>query len=489
MLLDTLVESDAELTTAARNILLRFPGEAVDDQITARLRQATGSSRRVFLELAGQRRIAGAVPEFVKAANDADPALRAAGLKALGATAGIGELPALTGLLAKAASASELAPVEAALESACARIPDKAACTDQLLAALPAAQSPAKCALLRVLGTLGTPPGLDAVRANLAASDATLRDTAVRVLADWPEAPALAPLLEVFRATSDETHRFLALRGCVRLLGLGGQSLPQTLKTFGDLMAGAQSPEDRKAMLSGLGNVPDPAALKLVEPLLANPQVQAEAELAALNIAAGIMGSAPTEARAVITKVQSVTKNPTTRERATKLLATMEKVEDFITSWQVCGPYTEPAQGRSLFDTAFPPEQADGKAAWRALPAGAQSERPWMLDLLAALGGERRAGYARTWVYSGQAQPVRLEFGTDDGHRLWLNGKLVHEANRGGAAVPGDFKVNAELRQGWNALLLKVTQDTGPWEFCLRIRTPAGARLEGLRAQPVPPVE
>jgi hypothetical protein len=43
------------------------------------------------------------------------------------------------------------------------------------------------------------------------------------------------------------------------------------------------------------------------------------------------------------------------------------------------------------------------------------------------------------------------------------------------------------LRQGWNGLLLKVIQDTGPWEFCLRLRTSTGERLEGLRVQAMPP--
>ncbi len=489
VLLDTLAESDAELMNAAKNALLRLPGLAVDDQIAARLGQATGTKRRVLVELAGQRHVAAAMPEFIKASGDTDPAIRAAGIKALGATASAGDLGALTGLLAKAKSADDASAVEAALESACTRSSDKAACTDTLLASLPASETPVKCALLRVLGTVSTPKALEAVRSALAGQDSAVRDTAVRVLADWPEAPALPVLLEVFRTPQNETHRFLALRGCVRLLGLGGQTIQQTMKTYSDLMAGAQSTNDRKAILSGLANVADPAALKLVEPLLANAQVQAEAELAMLSIAAGIMGSDPAAAKAVIAKVQADSKSQTTRDRAGKLLGQMDKVEDFIMSWQVSGPYTEAAQGSSIFATAFPPEKADGKASWRTLPVGTQPDRAWILDLLAALGGENRAGYARTWVYSEKPQPARIEYGTDDGHKLWLNGRLIREANRGGAAVPGDFKVNVQLRQGWNALLLKVTQDTGPWEFCLRIRTPSGGRLEGLRAQAVPPAE
>ncbi len=487
VLLDTVVESDADLAAAAKIALLRLPDNAVNDPLVARLRLATGAPRRVLVELAGQRHIAAALPELTQAAGDADPAIRAAGIKALGETVSAADLGALTDSLARAKSADDLAAVEAALQSACMRLSDKAACADQLLAGLPASSTPAKCALLRVLGTVSTASALDAVRSALANPDAAVRDTAVRVLADWAEPAALPALFAVFRTTQDETHRFLALRGCVRLLGLGGQPLPQTVKSYGELLASAKSSDDRKVVLSGLANVPDPAALKLVEPLLADPQVQAEAELALLGIAGGIMGSDPADAKAAATQLQTESKSERIRDRAAQLLQQAEKVQDFITAWQVAGPYTKPDSGNSIFDTTFPPEKADGKAAWRPLLAGTKAEQPWMLDLLAALGGEHRAGYARTWIYSAKAQAARIEFGTDDGHKLWLNGKLIHAANRGGAAVPGDFKTSVELRQGWNALLLKVTQDTGPWEFCLRVRTPSGGRLDGLRAQAVPP--
>jgi len=37
------------------------------------------------------------------------------------------------------------------------------------------------------------------------------------------------------------------------------------------------------------------------------------------------------------------------------------------------------------------------------------------------------------------------------------------------------------LRQGWNALLLKITQCSGPWQFCLAIRKRDGGKLDGIR--------
>jgi hypothetical protein len=92
-------------------------------------------------------------------------------------------------------------------------------------------------------------------------------------------------------------------------------------------------------------------------------------------------------------------------------------------------------------------------------------------------------------VHSEQEKAARLDFGIDDGNKLWLNGKLVHASSVGDAAVPGEHKVAVKLQKGWNVLLLKVTHDTGTWQFCLAIRKPNGDKLEGLSIQAAKPTK
>ncbi len=489
VLLEAAGDDDSAVSKAAKAALGRLPGKEVDTALLARLPQSSGSARRVITELAGQRRIAAAVPEFLKAANDTDPELRRAGIEALGETVAVADLGKLADLLAKAPSEDDVADVEAALDTACTRLTDKPACATTLLARLPSSPAPARCALLRVLGTVGTPEALTAVRGSLGHTDASVRDAAFRVLADWPSSAALSPLMDVIRTTSQDTQRTLAMRGAVRLLGIGDQPPGQSVKTYGELLALARRVDDRKLVLSGIGALPDPAALKLVEPLLAEESVRKEAESALLSIAGALAGSAPAEAKAVASRLQSESKDASLRDRAKKLLQSMDKFEDYLITWQFAGAYTlGNGESGSIFAKEFPPEKGDTTVTWRPLAAGTQPDRPWMLDLLATRTGEARcAGYARTWVYSSVAQPARVEFGTDDGHKLWCNGEPIAQADRGGAAVPGEFQSIVSLRQGWNALLLKVVQDTGPWEFCLRLRTSTGAKLEGLRVQALPP--
>jgi HEAT repeat protein len=320
VLFDTLADSNGELAGAAKAALANWTTSDVDTQLCNRLPNATGNQRRLLVELAGQRHVAAALPELTKAADDSDAKIRAAGVEALGETVSASDLHLLTDQLAKAKSEDELADVQAALESAVTRIPDKNTAAGKLMGVFRTSPTAAKCCLLRVFGVIANPASLAAVQSSLNSSESAVQDTAVRVLADWSEPAALPPLFDIFCNTTNESHRFLALRGCVRLLDDDAISAGRKLKTFGELIARTQRSDDRKAILSGLGNVADPAALKLVEPLLADPDVQTEAELAYINIAAAIAKSAPAEAKAAATRLEAESKSETVRNRAAKIL-------------------------------------------------------------------------------------------------------------------------------------------------------------------------
>ena len=108
------------------------------------------------------------------------------------------------------------------------------------------------------------------------------------------------------------------------------------------------------------------------------------------------------------------------------------------------------------------------------------------MDLLQALGGEQRVAYARTWLFAPKTQKARLEIGSDDGVKVWLDGRLVHANNVARALQPGSDNVEVTLNQGWSPLMLKVTQNNAGWGFCVRVTQPDGAPVAGLRASPVP---
>ena len=67
------------------------------------------------------------------------------------------------------------------------------------------------------------------------------------------------------------------------------------------------------------------------------------------------------------------------------------------------------------------------------------------------------------------ARKLELRFGSDDGLRVWLNGKLVHDnkITRGSAADQDKFEV--ELGEGENTLLVKISQSAGGAGFYFNI--------------------
>ena len=114
---------------------------------------------------------------------------------------------------------------------------------------------------------------------------------------------------------------------------------------------------------------------------------------------------------------------------------------------------------------------------------------PYGLNLAQAVGGENRAAYLRARVSSPKAQAALLEIGSDDGVKVWLNGKVVHANNASRGVNPGEDKVAVNLVAEWNDLMLKVTQGAGDWGACVRLRTPDGGDLGGIRvgADPADP--
>jgi CubicO group peptidase (beta-lactamase class C family) len=104
-------------------------------------------------------------------------------------------------------------------------------------------------------------------------------------------------------------------------------------------------------------------------------------------------------------------------------------------------------------------------------------------DLLtsADLGGQKEFAVAYAWsdIDMPEKASVLLGVGSDDGVKVWLNGKLVHESWVGRAAQIDDDLVPVELPKGRSRLLLKVQNMQGPWGFVCR-RMGKGALTEKL---------
>jgi hypothetical protein len=158
----------------------------------------------------------------------------------------------------------------------------------------------------------------------------------------------------------------------------------------------------------------------------------------------------------------------------------LKPVEPPLDRWLVTGPFDDYASAK--FDTAFGPEKehvAGGVRRDGRYPAPEGKEARWsearadslgFVNLREAVGGgTHRIAYATTWVWSPRARRALFSFGTDDGGKVWLNGRLLWRNPRHRPWRDDEDRFTGELREGWNEILVKVDQVISGWGFSLRV--------------------
>ncbi|MBN2371709.1 MAG: prolyl oligopeptidase family serine peptidase, partial [Vicinamibacteria bacterium] len=153
--------------------------------------------------------------------------------------------------------------------------------------------------------------------------------------------------------------------------------------------------------------------------------------------------------------------------------------EDHIRRWLVVGPF---AGGLSTDCLAA----AGGEAAVQPKD-GQQVERPdgsrvkWhpLTSWADVVGLEELEGakddvvaYAFAKVTRPAAGNALLSIGSDEGIRVWLNGKLVISRDGLRSLVPDEDQIEVDMNAGENRLLVKVPQTIGRWAFCARVLEP-----------------
>jgi len=474
-------EEKEAAVVALRNIA----GEGVDQALIAAMTEAAPPLRAELIGVLHGRSTAAAIPALLDQTACDDAEVQMAAFKALGHLAGPADLPKVVDRLVGLKGDAVRPAAERAVIEVAQKAPDAAGCAAPVLAALEKADGAAvQASLLRVLGGIGGAEALAAVCQAVDAGPPALRDAAIRTLAAWPDPSAVAALVGVVRKTDDQTHRVVALRGAIRLLGdTAGTSPADAMKAYKDLMAAADRPEDKKLVLGGLAGVSHPDALQMAIACLDDEAVRAEAALATLKIGQALIGADPEAVKAAMEKLQASVPDAKTRQQAGQVLQQIGAAKEYILGWQLAGPYSQGGNYNQTFKKAFPPEEAGAEAEWRPCPLKIRPGTP-ILCLNDILSGENCAAYLRTYVHSDAASNAVLELGTDDGGRAWLNGKVVHSDPAPGACQVGEHKIKIHLNQGWNTLLVKVVQQTGPWEVCARIVGPDGSPLAGLKVDP-----
>lgn len=274
-------ESTGEEQAAARFALASMRGVDVDAAILGAISSASPKVKAELIRATGERGIAAAPPVLLKAATDADRAVRTESIRALRETAKPADASAILSLLAATQDENERKEYERAAASAIRRSKDSP--IEPVTTAYAAWKEPeVQASLLAVMAAVGNNDALPVVRGALKSDDADLRRAAINAMSTWPTATPMNDLLTLAQTATSPGEQALAVRGYVKLVQIPSDRTPaETAKLLAAGMAAAKRPEERKLVIAAAQRVISPESLELVKASLSDPAVANEAKLAA----------------------------------------------------------------------------------------------------------------------------------------------------------------------------------------------------------------
>jgi HEAT repeat protein len=272
---------------AAREGLARLKGTDADAAVLAHIAKTSDDAIRAELvRAASERRIAAAKPALMDLLKSAAPALKPRAAAALRTVTGTPDLPDLLAMLAALDDEAAREALQETIAAVARTNPRELARSGPVKARLAEERDPARRAdLLRVLGKIGDDSALALVRAALSDPDPGVVDAAVRALSEWPTVTARNDVFEIARSSVALSHRVLAVRAFVRMIGLEPFRNPEgAAADLLQVLAISPRPEEKRLVLGALVRFPCVTGLKTAESLLADPEVAKEAKIAADRI-------------------------------------------------------------------------------------------------------------------------------------------------------------------------------------------------------------
>ena len=322
LLVQAAATSAGPVKKEARSGLYDLHSPGVDEAIVHAVAGSRSDEKVELIKAIGERKIQSALDLVLQSTKDASTLVRIECAKVLRSLAGPEQLSAMVKLLMRKVDDTEQREFETAVIATARRIPDAARQDEALLAAYPSAKNQTtKVSFIYVLGKIGAPTSLPQLRKALAERDAEVRLAAIRALSEWPTGEPYADLWNVVKSAKAQTHRTLALRGAVRLIGLDDKRSPdESVRLYRDAMKIAPNTDELKLLLSAVGQARSHAAFRLAAGYLKDENLHKEAEVAVVKIGEGIVGTSGAAVAPVLKEVVQSSKNEDVVRRARRML-------------------------------------------------------------------------------------------------------------------------------------------------------------------------
>jgi HEAT repeat protein len=310
----------------ARATLARMPASSVDEAVLNGIENTEGKVRVELINAVSERYITTAVPTVLAMSRQGDDASRNAAIKVLGDIAKPEDLSKLLDVLVHTRSNSETEAAVLSVAQVASQIDEQAERGELVLQKLDNTEDVQdRIALMRVLGKIGDPDGLDVLRQALGSNDEETQVAAVRALSDWPSSAPADELFDLAKNSQSPRVKVLALRGYIELIR-NDQDLSDDEKTamLQNAMHIAEQVNEKRMILSGLGELNSVTALNAALGYLKMDTVVNEAGAAIVQISDSIRGQQPEKVKAALQTLLETVENPNIQEDAKNVL---EKVK------------------------------------------------------------------------------------------------------------------------------------------------------------------
>ena len=304
--------------TKALDAVARMSADGIDAALVSLL--ADGALRAEAVKALAARGSRSAGPAVMKLAKDPDASVRLAAWNSMGQLATESDVDALMKLVIGIKEPSERSAAQGAIRWICSEANDRDKCFDAIAAYHEQADDAIKLFVLELGPSAGTKKALALEAAAMKSGNKQQRDKALRALAGWPNAGAAPELLAVAREGSDDTEKIVALRGYIQVAGTSGSDKDKAAryKAVADL---AQRRDDKRLLISKLKGCRHIDSFRVAVKFLADDEVKAEAEIAAIDLGSRIgRGRNLQEVSATVESIAKTSKNKGTVRRANDCL-------------------------------------------------------------------------------------------------------------------------------------------------------------------------
>jgi len=278
---------EANEIDVVKKALLQQPSEDLFSSAEQRWLNLSTQAKVALIEVLAQRRGRQYMNQLLSELYNFNGEVRLATLQALSALGEPDDLPRFVRLLSSARNEEETNAIQQAIASVAADNPDEQSQPGPVINALEQASTEQVPVLLETLGMIGGEQAAETAASYTGHSNSDVRNSAISVLANWPDAHAIQPILETLDTTQAENSRRL-LDGFARIIRNSHYSDADKVQFLAEAADAVSTEEANLLVLGELSVIHSEASLRAVTSFFENssPDVQNQAYRAAAEILA-----------------------------------------------------------------------------------------------------------------------------------------------------------------------------------------------------------